>query len=259
MAGAALFALQAARGRRWLILAGACLGVACAAKGSGVLTGVLVIAWASLFPGRGRLVRTAITIAIPTLLVAGVWYLRNWVELGSPVFPYVVTIAGRVIWRGAPDPLTPGDISLLAAILGHRWASVGQVGAFFLDLFGPGLVVAFVAAPAVLGWAAWQRRRGLVGILSLAVILAAGYLVTPFTGSLVDLNLGTATRYALWWADLLLLGVVLVIPPRPLILLALAGVLYGGDLALFPGFHPALIVTPEAAWLTAARWRTIPP
>jgi hypothetical protein len=122
-----------------------------------------------------------------------------------------VTVAGRVIWRGGPDPLTPGDISLLATILGHKWAAVGQAGAFFLNLFGPGLVVAFVAAPAVLGWAAWQKRGGLVSILSLALILAVGYLVTPFTGSLVDLNLGTSTRYALWWADLLLLGVVVVL------------------------------------------------
>jgi hypothetical protein len=251
VAGAALFALRAARGRRWLILAGACLGVACAAKGSGLLIGVLVIAWASLFPGRGRLVRTAVTMAIPTFLVAGVWYLRNWVELGSPIFPYGLTVAGHVVWASGPDPLTRGDLSLLAAILGRSWATVGQVGAFFLNLFGPGLVVAFVVAPAVLGWAIWQKRGGLVSILSLALILAAGYLVTPYTGAVADQNLGSATRFSLWWADFLLLGVVLVLPRWPLVLLALAGVLYGGDLALFPSFHPALIVAPEAAWLTA--------
>ena len=88
VAGAALFALRAARGRRWLVLAGACLGVACAAKGSGPVIGVLVIGWASVFPGRRHPLRTAVAMAIPVLLLASVWYLRNWVELGSPVFPH---------------------------------------------------------------------------------------------------------------------------------------------------------------------------
>ncbi len=251
VAGAALFALRAAGGRRWLVLAGACLGVACAAKGSGPLVGALVIGWASLFPGRRQPFRTALTMAVPVLLLAGVWYLRNWAALGSPVFPYGLSVAGHVIWTSAPDPLLRGDPSLVAAVLQHRWATVRQVGAYLLTLLGPGVLIAVVAAPAVLVWAARSGRRGLVSLLSLGLILAVGCALIPYTGSPVDQNLGSATRFVLWWVDLLLLEVVLVLPPRPLALLAVAGVLYGGDLAIFPTFHPALIVTTRAALLTA--------
>jgi hypothetical protein len=251
VAGAALFALRAARGRRWLVLAGACLGVACAAKGSGPVIGVLVIGWASVFPGRRHPLRTAVTMAIPVLLLAGVWYLRNWVELGSPVFPYGLALAGHVIWTSGPDPLTHGDPTFLAALLEHRWVTVHQVGIYLLDLLGP-VLIALVAAPAVLVWAVRRRNGPLVSLLSLGLILVVGYLITPYTGSPVDQNLGSATRFVLWWTDLLLLGVVLVLPWRPLALLGIAGVLFGGDLALYPNFHPALIVTAKAAWLTVA-------
>ena len=251
VAGAALFALRAARGRRWLVLAGACLGLACAAKGSGPVIAVLVLGWAAVFPGRRHPVRTAVTMAVPVLFLAGVWYLRNWVELGSPVFPYGLTLAGHVVWTSGPDPLTRGDPSFLAAILEHRWATVHQVGVYLVDLVGP-VLIALVAAPAVLVWAVRRRNGPLVGLLSLGLILVVGYLITPYTGSPVDQNLGSATRFVLWWADLLLLGVVLVLPWRPLALLGVASVLYGGDLALFPSFHPAIIITAEAAWLTAA-------
>jgi hypothetical protein len=251
VAGAALFALRAERGRRWLVLAGASLGVACAAKGSGVLVGVLVIAWASAFPGRRRPLVTAVTVALPALLVAGVWYLRNWVALGSPVFPYGLSLAGHVIWTSGPDPLLSGDRTLLGAVIGGGWGTVRQVGAYLLDLLGPGLLLALLIAVAVLAWAARSRKPALVSLLTLGFVLAAAHLVIPYTGSPADQNLGSATRFVLWWADLLLLGVVLVLPPRPLAVLGLAGVLYGGDLALFPTFHPALIVTTRAAWLTA--------
>jgi hypothetical protein len=251
IAGGALFALRAARGRRWLVLAGACLGVACAAKGSGPVIGVLVIGWASVFPGRRHPLRTAVTMAIPLLLLAGVWYLRNWVELGSPVFPYGLALAGHVIWTSGPDPLTHGDPTFLAALLEHRWVTVHQVGIYLLDLLGP-VLIALVAAPAVLVWAVRRRNGPLVSLLSLGLILVVGYLITPYTGSPVDQNLGSATRFVLWWTDLLLLGVVLVLPWRPLALLGIAGVLFGGDLALYPNFHPVLIVTAKAAWLTVA-------
>jgi len=268
VAGAALFALRAAGGRRWLFLAGACLGVACAAKGSGPLVGALVIGWASLFPGRAHPLRTALTMALPVILLAGVWYLRNWAALGSPVFPYGLSVAGHAIWTSVPDPLLRGDPNLVAAVLQHRWPTVRQVGAYLLTLLGPGVLFAVVAAPPVLVWAARSGRQGLVSLLSLGLVLAVGYALIPYTGSPVDQNLGSATRFVLWWVDLLLLGVVLVLPPRPLALLALAGILYGGDLALFPNFHPALIVTGRAAllaagltltvvavWMLTARWR----
>jgi len=251
VAGAALFALRGRDGLRWLVLAGACLGVACAAKGSGPLIGALVIGWASLSPGRRHPLRTAVSMALPVLLLAGVWYLRNWLALGSPVFPYGLTVAGHTIWSSGPDPLIRGDPSLLAAALQQRWATVRQAGAYLLLLLGPGVLLAVVAAPAVLVWAARSGRRGLVSLISLGLVLAVGYVLIPYAGSPVDQNLGSATRFVLWSTDLLLLGVVLVLPARPLALLALAAILYGGDLVLHPDFHPALIVTPRAALLTA--------
>jgi len=251
VAGAALFALRAATGRRWLLMAGACLGVACAAKGSGPVTAVLVIGWAAGFPGRRHPLRTVVTMAVPVLLLSGVWYLRNWAELGSPVFPYGLAVAGHVIWRGGPDPLTAGDPTFVTALLQHRWATLSQVGAYLVDLLGP-LLIALVAAPGAVIWAARRHDAPLVAVLSLGLVLVLGYLITPYTGSPVDQNLGSATRFVLWWADLLVLGVVLILPWRPLALLAAAAVIFGGDLALHPSFHPALIVTPKAAWLTAA-------
>ncbi|MBN2555340.1 MAG: glycosyltransferase family 39 protein [Anaerolineales bacterium] len=79
------------RARGWLKIAGLMLGFALASK---YLALGLLAAVAAAFllwlreDGVNRLMRSAAVLLSAVLLAASPWYLRNWIELGNPVFPF---------------------------------------------------------------------------------------------------------------------------------------------------------------------------
>ncbi len=86
----ALIWLQA-RESKHLIAAGVFLGLAMGSKYLG-LHGLIVLGGFVLLAGRRagwrQLVRAGLSLAVPALLVASPWYIKNAVWFGNPVFPF---------------------------------------------------------------------------------------------------------------------------------------------------------------------------
>lgn len=83
--------------RRWLILSGLAIGLSLGSKYFGVLT-CAAISLAILLDKRAELranpraVRGLFTrVLLPAALVASPWYLKNWLWLGSPIWPFIAS------------------------------------------------------------------------------------------------------------------------------------------------------------------------
>jgi 4-amino-4-deoxy-L-arabinose transferase-like glycosyltransferase len=101
------FGLRAARaGRSHVWLAGVAGGLIMGMKPNGVLT-VAIFAAVVLFPVRrpvmayvGEIVKRAVAIAVPCLLLAGYWYIRNVVLYQNPIWPLRVSLFGHLLFPG---------------------------------------------------------------------------------------------------------------------------------------------------------------
>jgi hypothetical protein len=207
-----LFLLRHARSGRAsdLVLGGVALGIACGTKWYGVSSvAVIVVIWTAarmLGPGRSgasrlRALRDGIAVGGLALLGVAVWFARNVVESGNPVFPVRVAPLGVTIFDAAPDVLRGqvgftitdylGDRSVLRQLAGEVYEGLGAP----LLACGLALVVAVVLVLA-------RRRdadRRIPMLVVGAIALAALYAVTPYTAlglrgdpSLAHVN----TRYA---------------------------------------------------------------
>jgi dolichyl-phosphate-mannose-protein mannosyltransferase len=79
------------RQARWLVLAGLLAGLSLGSKYLGALTATglgLATVWVCL---RGRIwpQRSLLQFGLAAALVAGPWYVKNWLWLGSPLYPYL--------------------------------------------------------------------------------------------------------------------------------------------------------------------------
>ena len=178
---------------RRLVLAGLAAGLLLGTKGTGVIWGVVLVATALTLlvfaQRRRRIGRRAAVVAAAALVAACValgsfWYIRNWVDLGNPAYPFSVEIAGIELFDGpievqeiltTPDPSR--ELSAPEAVI-RSWASdldfwnqgsydyqqrLGGLGPLWPWLGLPLIVI--LAVPLV-------RRRSL-----LTVALAAGAIV----------------------------------------------------------------------------------
>ena len=127
-------------------------------------------------PARRRsLLRAVPAVAAIVLVTGGVCYLRNWIQQGSPIYPYAFRVAGRTLFAG---PFEPGQ--LLVTV--EQWFVPGKTGWLWYPLhetmkgsiayssengFGP----LFMAGWFLFPWAAWrawrERNRAALGFLSL--------------------------------------------------------------------------------------------
>jgi hypothetical protein len=122
--------------------------------------------------GIERLARGLGLFALASLAMGGYWYLRNWLVLGSPLFPYVLTSAGL---RDAVPSRPPGAGPDLDPDSSSAWFAVFTYPRQLLEhLFqdpglgslngGLGLAFWMLGLPALvlaLGWAVralWQQR-----------------------------------------------------------------------------------------------------
>ncbi len=141
---------------RWLILSGVLCGLAMGLKYTSFvapLTLALLVGWQFRKNWRGA-VRPLLTIAIPAILVALPWYLKNLWFTSNPVYPFVF---GGQFWDAYRDnayaaPGTGIGLDLLTLLrlphdltLGLKDASAdGQMGPFFL-IFLPVILVYWLA------------------------------------------------------------------------------------------------------------------
>jgi 4-amino-4-deoxy-L-arabinose transferase-like glycosyltransferase len=81
---------------RWLVIAGLAAGLSLGSKYLGLLTcaliglGILIEATRLGRIQRIRVARLLALFLVPALIVASPWYLKNWLWLGSPVWPFLV-------------------------------------------------------------------------------------------------------------------------------------------------------------------------
>lgn len=126
---------------------------------------------------------------VPALLagcaVGGTWYLRNWIDHGSPLWPFV--------GGDTPEFLERFDDPFLADPGGTLEGRAG----IYVDLLAGGLVVLVAAAVAPLA----DRRRPVLVAAAATLVAAVAWGIAPFTGrsedpAFAELSL-TTTRYLL--------------------------------------------------------------
>ncbi len=142
------------------LLLGLLLGLAALTKLSGLallpLTAAVLVVVAARRRAWGALFRWGALIAVPVLVVAGWWYLRNWQLYGDPTgLNAMLDIAGR-----RPEPFT--FQRLKSEFQGFRLSYWGVFGGF--NVIGPQplyWLYDFLVLAGMAGWAAWLiRRRG---------------------------------------------------------------------------------------------------
>jgi hypothetical protein len=174
-----LWKWQNTRNRRWLFISGIMSGLAVSVKYTGFvvpLAGLILIAlWEHNILQQ---LKIAIYFFMITCLIASPWYIRNWIWMKNPLYPFV--FGGR-FWdsflaqaysaSGTGIGLNPAKLLMLpmTATLGTQDMNFfdGRIGPFFLIFF-----------PLTL-WAFWESRReqnekqrtlfaiGIFGILSI--------------------------------------------------------------------------------------------
>jgi hypothetical protein len=126
--------------------------------------------------------------AVAGLAVGGTWYLRNWIDHGSPLWPFVKTPGG--------DPLPPFLARFDDAFLDDPAGTLRDRTSIYFDLLGGGIVVLGAALLAPL----LDRRRQVLIAAGAALLAAFAWANAPFTGvpddPVFDLSL-TTTRYLL--------------------------------------------------------------
>jgi hypothetical protein len=145
--------------QRWLIICGAMTGFAMGIKYTSVILPIALFALILLWNRKNILdsIKPASLLAGTGLLIASPWYLRNWIWMSNPFYPFIFGgaywDAFRANWySGAGTGIGLNVLSILslplATTLGYRDVNYfdGQFGPLFLVLF-----------PLVL-WIWWKSR-----------------------------------------------------------------------------------------------------
>jgi hypothetical protein len=189
------WAFDTPRDNRWLLAGGVLSGLAIGTLYSGAFTVVLLglaILAVLLRQRRGPQIRAAGLYVAPVLLLGIPWLIRNWADVGNPVFPVLNTLFGleplALSRYGDNNPAgiarAPWDMAT-----GYIVGSFGRpIGPVVLGAL-PGLVLArpvhgrikvalvFVAVWYVLWYLGVQRPRNMLTLLGIVSIVSAyGYV-----------------------------------------------------------------------------------
>jgi hypothetical protein len=137
----------AGSGRFAAVRAGLALGLAASMKVTAVYTLAPALLLAAPLALRHR--KSTLIAAAVALLIAGPWYLRNWIYFGNPLFPTDVSFAGVRLFEG-----------LFATTHSPRlreWN--GLIEVFVTGYFSAGEVLAVVASVSLLGAIAFSLRK----------------------------------------------------------------------------------------------------
>jgi hypothetical protein len=215
-----LWRWQSAQNTRWLLIGGLMAGMAISVKFTGFVVplvgGFLVLCWGQGFLQRFK---KALYFSVTCILIASPWYIRNWVWMKNPVYPFVF---GGPFWDSflaqAFSSAGSGiglDIAKLVAL--PLTATLGtQDTSFFDGRFGPFILI---LSPLAL-YAFWQARKeqnsqqqrallaiGLFGLVSViawtagvihtAALFQTRYLFYSIIPMAIPLSLGLNSLYKL--------------------------------------------------------------
>jgi hypothetical protein len=216
------FGLRAARTGelRWLLLSGLGLGLAIGTKDISILPALAVAVAVLCLDRAWHHPRKVAILLVSMLSISIVWYLRNWVDAGDPLFPETVRLGSTVVFPGLGGGANTGpgvQQSVLGWLLSGRGLSASRWLGVAVDELGLTLVALVMSFPlAVLA----RGRERLVPLLSLACTIA--FLVTPFTGSTEYAQVVGAVRYLLPAAAFGVVAVLAFLPRRWITLAAAA-------------------------------------
>ena len=121
-------------------------------------------------PARPRALTVAVSLVV-SVGVGGVWYLRNWLEHGSPLWPFIKTPGG--------DPLPPAIEGFGVRFIDNPLGTLdGRVSEYLSDLGAAPLMVLSAVALALLSR---DRRLGLAGLAVAASAFV--WAAAPVTGA----------------------------------------------------------------------------
>jgi len=197
LASAITFGLRAARtGQlRWLLLAGMGAGLAIGTKAADLLPGMAVAVAVVIIDRSWRRPLGLAGLAAAVAALSLPWYLRNWVDLGNPLFPIAVQLGPWHVFSGfAGDMYARADVQQ-SVVSGLLNGAGGSPGSWFTNAFGAfGLVLPALPLGIIAG--RWARGRGRwIAVLSAACV--ACYLVTPYSGSANVLLVEGSMRFLL--------------------------------------------------------------
>jgi hypothetical protein len=241
------FALRGSRSRelRWLAVAGACFGLALGTKAAYILptfVALSVAAWltdALVHPHRLAM------ILIPAVSLAAVWYLRNWVDAGDPVYPEAVRLGPITLFSGLRSSSTWRVVaqSLIGGLLhGHGITAAEWWRTAVIEF---GIVPLTLAIGVVRGIATKEVPRA-VSIIAIACTLT--FLITPFTGSSQPPQVVAAIRFLLPAMAFGLATLAATVYDRTMVAMLIVALAFNGvSLALAEGTAAQILIVSSAA------------
>jgi hypothetical protein len=181
---AAVVCLQAWRtDRAWrsLVLGAVFTGFALAAKYNAAPIAV-ALALFVLWRSRGARLRSAVVFGAVAGLVALPWYLKSWILLGNPVYPFVFdglywdAVRGELFSRFGSGLLSTAPWQLLTAPWdATMWGVEGKVG--YAATIGP--LFLLLTPLTLLGWRTFDRAQR-TSLIDQLIIVGAAYAAWLF-------------------------------------------------------------------------------
>jgi hypothetical protein len=189
---------------RQSVAAGLALGALAATKFSGliyvVIIFIIVAIWA-LFTRVTKFFKIYLALLLTMAAVGGIWYLRNMIAYGNPIYPAQITIGGRILFDG---PLTREFFS--ATTLGWNVWPLVKNYAHFVEAFGILIPLVFVNIfflPIIEGFKK-RLNRGSFCLSILALLCFLVFLHQPF--NIPAFGYSYNMRYLLPWFSISLVG-----------------------------------------------------
>ena len=168
-----------AGGARWYGFAGVAMGMAIGSKDTAVGPVIVLLVVALAIRPNGTRLRSLGVLGAGIVFFGAFWFIRDWIQLGDPLYPETVHVAGRTMFPGGRSPLTAYSTSLLSDVLR------GESGPLILWFKSFGAWVGIAALPLVgmfNGLRADPFRVARRVIVLLAVSWFIVYLAEPYTG-----------------------------------------------------------------------------
>ena len=175
------------------LLAGVSLGLAAGTKYSAVLPAaaialILVVTATKKWWTFGA-------VAGGGLLFSGLWFARNWVIAGNPIFPSPVSLFGHTLFTGLSGlewPYRAYDASVVSDIFGASGAPLEHWLAFAVYVGGFSVAITLVALITGSG----KDKTAVTLRIAVGLCLLA-YAVTPQSASALDAMLNSNLRYGI--------------------------------------------------------------
>ena len=264
-----LFLLRYERGapRSELWVAALALGIAFGTKwyAAWAVPAAVAVWLGARLVGRRPVLREGVLVSGVVAAAGGFWLVRNWVESGNPVLPVEVKALGVTLWDAPRDFIRECAGYTIAHYIGDPDPWTEHILPVYRDGYGGPALAIGVGLIAAAALAARRRSGALAAGAILAVLLAIGYALTPYSAFGPEgepHTVGASIRY--------LVPALLVAAPLaayalsragrlrvPLELLALAAVVHGIERGFDVPLRVVALVLVALVVLAGAGWAAL--